>query len=96
MTRIFYTDGAPEPEQPPDHHDPPLGVACFPPVARVAQHQECAQHHDPPLGYDGIKDEEFSDEEWNNILRVACPECHYPFDGDGWVLCKEHRDETHP
>ena len=72
------------------------GVACFPPVARVAQHQECAQHHDPPLGYDGIKDEEFSDEEWNNILRVACPECHYPFDGDGWVLCKEHRDETHP
>ena len=65
MTRIFYTDGAPEPEQPPEHHDPPL-------------------NYDPEIG------------PWLPVVyvvRQGCPDCHYPFDGDGWVLCDAHKEE---
>ena len=68
MTRIFYTDGAPEPEQPPDHHDPPLGRYSI----------EALLYQDS-----------------NGDTHISLPDCdcHYPFDGDGWVLCDAHKEE---
>jgi len=63
---------------PPEHHDPPL--------AHVYQ----TPWGDWAAAYKGIISDGFETEA--DAIR-ACNECHYPFDGDGWVLCEEHKGD---
>ena len=48
--------------------------------------------HDPPLGFvfRKILPQEFDDHDRH--LKDYC-DCHYPLDGDGLVLCEEHKDD---
>ena len=50
-------------------------------------------HHDPPLGEEDWLPVVHSNVNYWDEYTKACPDCHYPFDGDGWVLCEEHKEE---
>ena len=89
MSRIFYEDGVREPEQPPEHHDPPLGRDKEVIERLEAYIRQSKERHWCGLQGFGLH---YSDV-CPACERAKCPDCHYPFDGDGWVLCDAHKEE---
>ena len=90
MTRIFYEDGKREDEQPPQHHDPPLGEEDWLPVvhSNVNYWDEYTKACAKCYGTGSYLTHDLE----GFVVDQLC-DCHYPFDGDGWVLCDAHKEE---